>query len=61
MARCWSSKRGQLEITCSMMIYDTRANVTLVRLVHRRGTKVKLSVGGWSGSKYETRVVEKRP
>ena len=36
---------------------------TLTRLVdvaHQRGTKVKLSVGGWSGSKYVTHVVAQR-
>jgi hypothetical protein len=40
-----------------------RAPDTLMRLVdvaHQRGTKVKLSVGGWTGSKYVTRVVKKR-
>ena len=36
---------------------------TLTRLVdvaHQRGTKVKLSVGGWTGSKYVTHVVAQR-
>jgi hypothetical protein len=40
-----------------------RAPDILMRLVdvaHQWGTKVKLSVGGWTGSKYVTRLVEKR-
>ena len=42
------------------------AHDTLTRLVdvaHQQGTKVKLSVGGWSGSKYVTHVVvaQRRP
>jgi len=40
-----------------------RAPDTLMRLVdvaHQRGTKVKLSVGGWSGSKYVTRVLSRK-
>jgi len=32
----------------------------LVDVAHQRGTKVKLSVGGWSGSKYVTHVVAQR-